>query len=171
MQNELELQTKLDNMNLEIQKRLRQTSDSREKFNYLKMNGVKSIKSTPKSIFSINQSSENTSDMTLHSTQESAKDFHIEFDGISTQNKDLVNQNLHIEDKFVKCILIGDKQVGKTLLRNKLLEDKSEPSLTKNLEIKKKLIFANNKAVKLELWDTNTQLLNTPITKSKLIFN
>lgn len=152
-------------MNLEIQKKLRQSSDSREKFNYLKMNGVKSIKSTSK--FSLYGASENTSDMTLHSTQESTKEFHMEFEGISSQNKNLIQQNLHIEDKFVKCILIGDRQVGKTLLRNKLLEDLSEPSLTKNLEIKKKLIFANNKAIKLELWDTNTQLLNTPITKSK----
>lgn len=155
-------------MNLKIQNKLKLTSDSREKYNYLRMNGEKSIKFTPESKFSTIGGSEKTSDATLHSTKESTKDFRIEFDGVTLMNKDLVHQNLHIEDKFVKCILIGDKQVGKTLLRNKLLEDFTEPSVTKNLEIKKKLIFANNKAVKLELWDTNTQILNTPITKSKL---
>lgn len=128
---------------------------------------MKSIKLTPKSKFSNTGGSENTNDVTLHSTQESIRDFRIEFDGVNLMNKNLVHQNLQIEDKFVKCILIGDKQVGKTLLRHKLLEDLSEPSVTKNLEIKKKLIFANNKAIKLELWDTTTQLLNTPITKSK----
>lgn len=153
-------------MNLEIQNKLRLTSDSREKYNYLKLSGIKALKSTPKSKFSLNGGSENTN-TTLQSTLESTSEFQLEFEGITLQNKDLIHQNLHIEDKFVKCILIGDRQVGKTLLRNRLLEDLSEPSLTKNLEIKKKLVFANNKAVKLEIWDTNIQLLNTPITKSK----
>jgi len=84
----------------------------------------------------------------------------------SNDTEDFISQNLHIEEKFVKCILIGDKQVGKTLLRNKILEDNSEPNKTANLEIKKKLIFLQNKAVKMELWDTNVQILNSPIIQT-----
>ena len=88
---------------------------------------------------------------------------------VNNLDNEFISQNT-IEEKIVKIILIGDKQVGKTTLRNKLIEDFSEIFPTSTLEIKKKLIISNEKITKLEIWDTNFTLISSPIMKSN-IFN
>lgn len=94
---------------------------------------------------------------------------------VSTFDSSLLNseeefilQNIDIEEKQIKCLLIGDKQVGKTLFRNKLIElSEKEPKPTTMLDIKKRHFLTNNTAVKIEVWDTNITIQNSPLISSK----
>lgn len=173
IQDELELKNQVENMNMRIQNKIKSFSDSKEKYSYICNNRLNKPKSKFNSTSKTNMSSiSKFSNLTFQSTQESSNnEFNFDLQNKDAEDEEMISQNIQLEEKIVKCIIIGDKQVGKTLLRNKILEDSSDPSLTKSLEIKKKLIFIGDKAVKLELWDTNTKILNSPIIQSKFIYH
>lgn len=151
-------------MNRDIQARLHDTPDSKEKVKYSYQQKGKTLFHSKSKFGSL--LTESTGESQLVDQNNGRLDSKN-----TTENEELISQNLNIEEKIVKCILIGDKQTGKTLLKNKLLEETSELHPTKNLEIKKKLIFVNSKPIKLELWDTSIQILNSPILQSKLYCN
>lgn len=87
--------------------------------------------------------------------------------GVHDSAEEFVQRNLTVQEKYIKCILLGDKQVGKTMLRNKLLDENGCISPTTTLDIKKKIIFYRNSPIKLEIWDTNHQIQCSPIIQSK----
>lgn len=73
-----------------------------------------------------------------------------------------------ILERFVKVIVIGDKQVGKTTLRNKILEDTTNicnPTYT--LEIRKRVLQSKSSNINLEIWDTSSKIQNSIIMNSK----
>jgi hypothetical protein len=95
----------------------------------------------------------------------------------------LLKENFYAYDQTIKLMLIGNKGVGKTTFLNKVLTKLSgmtsdsdnlcngvRPNLkpTMSLEIIKRLLKINNKIINLEVWDTNEQVLNSPIVKSKI---
>ncbi len=80
---------------------------------------------------------------------------------------DEISSILKVEEKLIKCILLGDKQVGKTLFKSKILDENSVIQPTTTLDIKKKNIFINNIPVRLEVVDTNSQIQSSPIIQSK----
>jgi hypothetical protein len=109
------------------------------------------------------------------SNKQSNSTFDCSYNGVVSLNietDDLITHNIIIEEKFIKCILIGDKQVGKSLFKNKIIEEEhaliSTPQPTCTLDIKKKLIYIKSTPVRFEIWDTNTQIQNSPIIQSKL---
>lgn len=74
-----------------------------------------------------------------------------------------------IIERFVKVIISGDKQVGKTTLRNKLIgEDTSHCTPTNSLEIRKRVLETQRSITRFEFWDTNTQIQNSVLMKSKI---
>jgi hypothetical protein len=94
---------------------------------------------------------------------------------MSTENasKDaFFSQNLINFEEILKFVIIGDRAVGKTLFVNKFLgaeSNTSEYKPTGSLEIKKGIRKIFDKNIKIELWDTNISILNSPIIKSKNI--
>lgn len=82
---------------------------------------------------------------------------------------DEINSILKYEEKLVKCLLLGDKQVGKSLFKSKILDEHSVCQPTTTLEIKKKNLFLGNAPVRLEVVDTNLQIQSSPIIQSKSI--
>ena len=70
------------------------------------------------------------------------------------------------DQNTIKLLLIGDKQVGKTSLKNKIIE---------NISASTSKIFDNKKTArktksKFEIWDTNSQIINSPIFLCKFCF-
>jgi ATPase subunit of ABC transporter with duplicated ATPase domains len=111
----------------------------------------------------------------------SGRSTNVSYD-ISTE---LLKDNFYAYDKTVKIMLVGNKGVGKTTFLNSVvghidtiakggsrvgtpipvLKDSStKPTLS--LEFNKRLVKVNNKLVNLEFWDTNEQVLNSPVIKS-----
>lgn len=133
-------------------------------------NSIKSKLNFSKNNHSIISSNNSEKDKTisknsLQSTNEDSKKFK-NFSGIlETSESDIIYQNI-CEDKIFKLILIGDRQTGKTLLRNKILDEISESNPTNGLEIKKRMLIHNEKTIKLEIWDTSVQILSSPIMQS-----
>ena len=111
------------------------------------------------------------------SNKQSNSTFDCSYNGVVSLNieaEDFITHNIIIEEKFIKCILIGDKQVGKSLFKNKIIEEDSllsTPQPTCTLDIKKKLLYIKSTPVRFEIWDTNTQIQNSPIIQSKLNYN
>lgn len=73
-----------------------------------------------------------------------------------------------IEEKIIKCILIGEKQVGKSLFKNRIIEEECSIQPNCALDIKKKIFNIKNTLIKLEIWDTSAQIQSSPIMQSKL---
>ena len=92
--------------------------------------------------------------------------------------ENIILQNLNISDETIKLIVIGDKAVGKTFFIDQLCANKSqseetiplpmnnEYKPTQSLEIKRFIFKTLNKIIKIELWDTNTSILNSPVIKT-----
>jgi len=86
-----------------------------------------------------------------------------------------LNQNLINFDDILKFIVIGEKAVGKSLFVNKFISNSNsefEANMsnkylpTESLEIKKTFCKVLDKNIKVELWDTNLSMLNSPIIKT-----
>lgn len=77
------------------------------------------------------------------------------------------DDNQVVLERFIKLILIGDKQVGKTTLRNKILEDSSCSTPTYSMEIKKRVLELERNIIRLEILDTSFYTQNSVIMKSK----
>jgi GTPase SAR1 family protein len=78
--------------------------------------------------------------------------------------KNLIFHNVKNYDKLVKIMLIGEKEVGKTLFLNKILNKNiinEKYSSTEFLNIKKINTVINNQNIKLEFWDSNVNFLNS----------
>ncbi len=89
-------------------------------------------------------------------------------------NDPILSQNILQAQATVKILIIGDKQVGKSFFANKFLKkevDEKEYNPTDSLEISKSMIYLVNKCVKLEVYDTNKQILESQLFKSKYLFN
>jgi GTPase SAR1 family protein len=83
--------------------------------------------------------------------------------------KNLVFHNVKNYDKLVKIMIIGEKEVGKTLFLNKIINKNfinEKYSSTEFLNIKKINTVINNKNVKLEFWDSNVNFLNSILIKT-----
>jgi predicted GTPase len=95
----------------------------------------------------------------------------------------ILNENFYAFDQTVKVMVLGNKGVGKSSFLSALhyslahidLVDKAAPLIvnkenskpTLTLEITKRLFKINNKLLNLEFWDTNEQMFNSPIIRSK----
>lgn len=73
------------------------------------------------------------------------------------------------EEKTYKFIILGDKQVGKSILKQRLLGETEVMSIlpTQTMDIKKRLLSYKNYIRKFEIFDTNLQTQNSPIIQSK----
>jgi hypothetical protein len=83
----------------------------------------------------------------------------------------IFSKNIECVDDTLKFIFIGDQQVGKTFMINKLLDDKAvrgEYQHTNSFVIKKKNIKLLGKRIKLELFDTNVSIINSEICTGKI---
>lgn len=90
----------------------------------------------------------------------------------SILNNPILSQNVNLVDDVMKLIILGEPQVGKTLfIETTINESKYNSKLnyvhTNSLEIKKKLINLLGKKIKLELWDTNSQIIDSEIFQGK----
>jgi len=103
----------------------------------------------------------------------------LTFSSESTRNNSLnsfmlepiLSKNINCVDEVLKFIFIGDLNVGKTFLINKLLDDQSAPetySPTNSFVIKKKNINLLEKRVKSEFWDTNVDIINSTLCEGKI---
>ena len=80
----------------------------------------------------------------------------------------ILSKNIDCVDDVMKFMFIGDQYVGKSFLINKLLDDtagRDSYSHTNSFEIKKKNVNLLGKRIKLELWDTNIEIMNSEISK------
>ena len=87
-------------------------------------------------------------------------------------NDPILSQNIMHAEKNVKILMIGEEKVGKSYFINKFLKNEQVKDYihTDSLEISKKIITLVNKCVKLEIYDTNVEILNSQLFKSKIIF-
>lgn len=84
---------------------------------------------------------------------------------LNIENDEVSNSSPLISMKF---ILIGDKHVGKSLFKRRIMEiDQIESSISQGLDIKKRVVVFCNKSINLEIWDVNTQFHSSPIVMSK----
>lgn len=84
-------------------------------------------------------------------------------------NDPILAQNILQAQATIKILIIGDTQVGKSFFVNKFLkkEVKQKDYIpTDSLEISKSIIYLINKCVKLEVYDTNKQILESQLFKS-----
>jgi hypothetical protein len=79
-----------------------------------------------------------------------------------------LTQNIKLTDEVLKIILIGDENVGKTMLIEKLINTTVGCDLvhTGSLEIKKKRIKLLERILTLEFWDTNKKILSSKLSES-----
>ncbi len=78
--------------------------------------------------------------------------------------ENIISQNLIVSDELIKLILVGDKSVGKTLFINKIMQDNDNNISyipTASLDIKRHLLNISDKYIRIELWDTNCNILNS----------
>jgi GTPase SAR1 family protein len=81
----------------------------------------------------------------------------------------LVAQNIKLTDEVLKIILIGDENVGKSLLIEKLINTGNPLLHTSSLEIKKKRIKLLERILTLEFWDTNKKILCSKLSESIIV--
>jgi hypothetical protein len=88
-------------------------------------------------------------------------------------NDPILSQNILQAQSSLKILIIGDEKVGKTFFVNKLLkktnisyQNSKNYVHTDSLEISKNIIYLVNKSVKLEVYDTNKQILESQLFKS-----
>ena len=84
---------------------------------------------------------------------------------------DFIEQNVNTFDEIVKLIVIGAKNVGKSTFINKLTNSPSKQndvtySPTSSLEIKKVIKSFGESKVKIELWDTNENIIKSSLIKT-----
>ena len=84
---------------------------------------------------------------------------------------DFIEQNVNTFDEIVKLIVIGAKNVGKSTFINKLTNSPSKQndvtySPTSSLEIKKVIKSLGESKVKIELWDTNENIIKSSLIKT-----
>jgi len=85
-------------------------------------------------------------------------------------NDPILSQNILQAQSTLKIFMVGEEKVGKTLFVNKLSNKKRTPEQyipTDSLEISKNFIYLVNKSVKLEIYDTNKQILESQLFLSK----
>jgi GTPase SAR1 family protein len=86
-------------------------------------------------------------------------------------NDPILSQNILQAQETLKVFVIGDEKVGKSLFVNKILNKQINNfefyEHTDSLSINKNLIYLVNKAVKLEIYDTNKVILESQMFKSK----
>jgi DNA replication protein DnaC len=93
----------------------------------------------------------------------------------SNNSVELLSDNFYAYDKVIKIMLMGNKGVGKTILLTSLLnllnndKDEIQTKPTLSLEISKKIYKLRDNLINLEFWDTNEQILLSPIIKSIFI--
>ena len=78
----------------------------------------------------------------------------------------LLKYNIATFDEVLKLLVIGEKNVGKSTLIKKIMEENNNEnkcSHTASLEIKKVIKSIDNRKIKIELWDTNEDILNSPV--------
>ena len=102
----------------------------------------------------------------------------IELNKLSPENS-LINENFYAFDKIIKIMIMGSKGSGKTSFLSSILNKlnncnydnilHSKPTLS--LEIRKKICKFNNSLINLELWDSNEQILLSPVIKSNYLIN
>lgn len=84
-----------------------------------------------------------------------------------------LNQNIINYDDLLKIVIIGETGAGKSLFISKLNQSKSstcntnEYCPTKTFEITKTVIDVNGRSLGLELWDTNILIVSSELIKSK----
>lgn len=78
-------------------------------------------------------------------------------------NDNIIKQNIINYDKVIKIMLIGNKNSGKSLFSQKILNNNGEIKETQFLEIKKKVVEINTENVMLELWDSNEDFINSSL--------
>lgn len=85
----------------------------------------------------------------------------------------IFSQNILPTENTLKLFMIGDEKVGKSFFIEKFLkkEKEIEYKKTESMEIYKKIIHLINKSLKIEVYDTNKQILNSLMLKSKKNFN
>jgi len=91
-------------------------------------------------------------------------------------NDPILSQNILQAHATLKILIIGDEKVGKSFFVNKFLRkniniDDKNKNINKyvhtdSLEISKNIIHLVNKSVKLEVYDTNKQILESQLFKS-----
>ena len=84
---------------------------------------------------------------------------------------DFIEQNVNTFDEIVKLIVIGAKNVGKSTFINKLTNSTSKQndvtySPTSSLDIKKVIKPLEDSKVKIELWDTNENIIKSSLIKT-----
>lgn len=86
-------------------------------------------------------------------------------------NDPILSQNILQARSTLKIFIIGDEKVGKTYFLNKFLKKPPNKDYvhTESLEIFKNIGYLINKSVNLEIYDTNKQILDSPLFKSKTI--
>jgi GTPase SAR1 family protein len=78
----------------------------------------------------------------------------------------LIKQNLEINEEILKVMVVGGSQAGKNLFVDKIMSiQKNNSAPAKGLEIHSKMMKVFGKVVKLELFDTNYNILNVSLTK------
>jgi hypothetical protein len=81
----------------------------------------------------------------------------------------IFSQNILPTENNLKLFMVGDEKVGKSFFIEKFLkkENDIEYKKTESMEIYKNIIHLINKYVKIEVYDTNKQILNSLMLKSK----
>jgi hypothetical protein len=81
----------------------------------------------------------------------------------------IFSQNILPTENILKIFMIGDENVGKSYFIEKFLKKdfkEIEYKKTESMEIYKNIINLINKSVKMEVYDTNKQILNSLMCKS-----
>lgn len=78
------------------------------------------------------------------------------------RRRSFIEQNVTSFDEIIKLIVLGQSKVGKSTFINRITGE-SDSSPTESLEIKKVIKQIDNKKVKLELWDTNENIINSSL--------
>ena len=83
------------------------------------------------------------------------------------RNISFIEQNVSLYDEMVKLLVIGEKSVGKSTLIKRITEEENdEVTPTTSFEIKKCIKSINDRKVKIELWDTNENIINSPLIQT-----
>lgn len=85
--------------------------------------------------------------------------------------KEIISQNIDFEQEILKLMVIGNTQVGKTLIINSFMESRSNKYIPSyGLDIKKKIFKIFDKNVRIEFYDTDTNFHLENTSKSKFYF-
>ncbi len=90
----------------------------------------------------------------------------------SILNDPILSKNINIIDEVMKFMIIGDVEVGKSYFIDKCINSNSgkKPYVpTSSFGIKKKNIRLLDKHIQIEFWDTNSEILNSEISKGRYI--